>query len=137
MAESDVLHRLSLLDRFLPAWIGVAMVLGLLLGAAIPQLDDWLDKVKIGTVSLPIAIGLLLMMYPVLAKVRYRRLDEAIDRRFDDVLPDAQLGHRSGADVRARLAVPVGSARVPHRSDHRRAGSVHRHGADLERPRLR
>ena len=55
--ESDVLHRLSLLDRFLPAWIGAAMVLGLLLGAAIPQLDDWLDKVKIGTVSLPIAIG--------------------------------------------------------------------------------
>ena len=81
VAESDVLHRLSLLDRFLPAWIGAAMVLGLLLGAAIPQLDDWLDKVKIGTVSLPIAIGLLLMMYPVLAKVRYRRLDEAIDRR--------------------------------------------------------
>jgi ACR3 family arsenite transporter len=80
-AESDVLHRLSSLDRFLPAWIGAAMVLGLLLGAAIPQLDDWLDEVKIGTVSLPIAIGLLLMMYPVLAKVRYRRLDQAIDRR--------------------------------------------------------
>ena len=79
--DTDVLHRLSRLDRFLPAWIGAAMVLGLLLGAAIPQLDDWLDKVKIGTVSLPIAIGLLLMMYPVLAKVRYRRLDEAIDRR--------------------------------------------------------
>ena len=80
--EVDVLHRLSLLDRFLPAWIGVAMVLGLLLGAAIPQLDDWLDSVKVGTVSLPIAIGLLLMMYPVLAKVRYGRLDEAMsDRR--------------------------------------------------------
>ena len=82
VADVDVLHRLSLLDRFLPAWIGVAMVLGLLLGAAIPQLDDWLDSVKVGTVSLPIAIGLLLMMYPVLAKVRYRRLDEAMsDRR--------------------------------------------------------
>jgi ACR3 family arsenite transporter len=79
--DTDVLHRLSLLDRFLPAWIGLAMVLGLLLGAAIPQLDDWLDEVKVGTVSLPIAIGLLLMMYPVLAKVRYRRLDEALDRR--------------------------------------------------------
>jgi len=82
VAEVDVLHRLSLLDRFLPAWIGVAMLLGLLLGAAIPQLDDWLDSVKVGTVSLPIAIGLLLMMYPVLAKVRYGRLDEAMsDRR--------------------------------------------------------
>jgi arsenite transporter len=71
-----------LLDRFLPVWIGAAMLLGLLLGAAIPQLDDWLDTVKVGTVSLPIAIGLLLMMYPVLAKVKYRRLDEAVgDRR--------------------------------------------------------
>ncbi len=80
--EADVLHRLSLLDRFLPAWIGVAMLLGLLLGRAIPQLDDWLDSVKVGTVSLPIAIGLLLMMYPVLAKVKYGHLDEAVrDRR--------------------------------------------------------
>jgi ACR3 family arsenite transporter len=82
VADVDVLHRLSLLDRFLPVWIGAAMVLGLLLGAAIPQLDDWLDSVKVGTVSLPIAVGLLLMMYPVLAKVRFGRLDEAMsDRR--------------------------------------------------------
>ena len=80
--DTDVVHRLSRLDRFLPLWIGAAMLLGLVLGRAIPQLDDWLDAVKIGTVSLPIAIGLLLMMYPVLAKVRYRRLDEAMsDRR--------------------------------------------------------
>ena len=80
--ETDVLHRLSMLDRFLPAWIGVAMVVGLVLGRAIPKLNDWLDRVKIGTVSLPIAIGLLLMMYPVLAKVKYRYLDEAVrDRR--------------------------------------------------------
>jgi len=75
-------HRLSRLDRFLPLWIGAAMLLGLVLGRAIPHLDDWLDAVKIGNVSLPLAIGLLLMMYPVLAKVRYRRLDEAMsDRR--------------------------------------------------------
>ena len=51
-------------------------------GRAHPGLDDWLDAVKIGTVSLPIAIGLLLMMYPVLAKVRYGALgDVAGDRR--------------------------------------------------------
>ncbi len=80
--DADVLHRLSMLDRFLPAWIGLAMLLGLVLGRAIPQLDDWLDRVKIGTVSLPIAIGLMLMMYPVLAKVNYRHLDDAVrDRR--------------------------------------------------------
>jgi ACR3 family arsenite transporter len=80
--EPDLLRRLSRLDRFLPLWIGAAMLLGLLLGRAIPTLDDSLDRVKVGTVSLPIAVGLLLMMYPVLAKVKYRKIDEALaDRR--------------------------------------------------------
>ncbi len=69
--EAPVLERLSLLDRFLPVWIGAAMIAGLLVGRLIPELNDWLDSVKIGTVSLPIAVGLLAMMYPVLAKVRY------------------------------------------------------------------
>jgi ACR3 family arsenite transporter len=78
-----VLGRLSLLDRFLPAWIGLAMAAGLLLGRLIPQLNDWLDAVKIGTVSLPIAVGLLAMMYPVLAKVRYTKIGEiATDRKL-------------------------------------------------------
>jgi ACR3 family arsenite transporter len=66
-----ILGRLSHLDRFLPAWIIAAMVLGLLLGSFIPGLNIVLDAVRIGEVSLPIAIGLLVMMYPVLAKVRY------------------------------------------------------------------
>ena len=70
----DVLHQLSTLDRFLPVWIGVAMVVGLLLGRLVPGLDDALAAVEIGSVSLPIAVGLLVMMYPVLAKVRYDEL---------------------------------------------------------------
>ncbi|MBE1573647.1 ACR3 family arsenite efflux transporter [Amycolatopsis roodepoortensis] len=72
---TDVLHKLSFLDRFLPVWIIVAMGAGLLLGSVIPGLQGVLDAVKIGQVSLPIALGLLLMMYPVLAKVRYDKLD--------------------------------------------------------------
>jgi len=72
-----VTAKLSTLDRFLPVWIGLAMAGGLLLGRAIPSLNDWLDAVKIGTVSLPIAIGLLVMMYPVLAKVKYNRVGRA------------------------------------------------------------
>ncbi len=66
-----VLRRLSVLDRWLPAWIIGAMVLGLALGRFIPGLASGLDAVTIGSVSVPIAIGLLVMMYPVLAKVRY------------------------------------------------------------------
>ncbi|WOP19724.1 ACR3 family arsenite efflux transporter [Raineyella sp. LH-20] len=79
----SVAGQLSLLDRFLPAWILAAMVVGLLLGRFVPGLSAALDAVKIGSVSLPIAIGLLVMMYPVLAKVRYdetRRV--AADRRL-------------------------------------------------------
>ncbi|MET7298794.1 ACR3 family arsenite efflux transporter [Embleya sp. NPDC005575] len=67
--------RLSTLDRFLPVWIGLAMAIGIGLGKLIPGLDDALSRVEIGGISLPIALGLLLMMYPVLAKVRYDRLD--------------------------------------------------------------
>ena len=74
--------RLSTLDRLLPLWIALAMLAGLLLGRAFSGLDDALDRVKVGTVSLPIALGLLLMMYPVLAKVKYSRLGHVVaDRR--------------------------------------------------------
>jgi ACR3 family arsenite transporter len=72
--DAVVLQRLSTLDRFLPVWIGAAMALGLVLGRLAGGLDDALAKVEVGSVSLPIAIGLLVMMYPVLAKVRYDEL---------------------------------------------------------------
>ncbi len=72
--DAAVLQRLSTLDRFLPVWILVAMAAGLLLGRLVPGLDSALAGVEVGSVSLPIAIGLLVMMYPVLAKVRYDEL---------------------------------------------------------------
>ncbi|UXA18060.1 ACR3 family arsenite efflux transporter [Mycobacterium sp. SMC-4] len=74
-ATPAVVAKLSTLDRFLPLWIGAAMVAGLLLGRWIPGLDAMLGGVQIDGISLPIALGLLIMMYPVLAKVRYDRLD--------------------------------------------------------------
>ena len=76
--DAPATARLSTLDRFLPLWIGVAMLAGLLLARLVPGLGDVLAAVEIDGVSLPIALGLLVMMYPVLAKVRYDRLDTVV-----------------------------------------------------------
>lgn len=75
--------RLSRLDRGLPLWIGLAMLTGLTVGRLAPSLGDALAALEIQGVSVPIAIGLLVMMYPVLTKVRYDELGHvATDRRL-------------------------------------------------------
>jgi ACR3 family arsenite transporter len=74
-AHHSVVERLSRLDRFLPVWIGFAMATGLLLGRFAPGLNAVINHVQVDGISLPIALGLLIMMYPVLAKVRYDRLN--------------------------------------------------------------
>ncbi|MGW1279281.1 ACR3 family arsenite efflux transporter [Streptomyces tsukubensis] len=73
--DASLVARLSTLDRYLAVWILLAMGVGLGLGRLIPGMNDALAKMEVGGISLPIALGLLVMMYPVLAKVRYDRLD--------------------------------------------------------------
>lgn len=81
--EAAVVGKLSTLDRFLAVWIIAAMAAGLLLGRFVPGLNTALDSVKVGSVSLPIAVGLLVMMYPVLAKVRYNETGRVLaDRKL-------------------------------------------------------
>ena len=80
---TDHQPRLGLVDRFLTLWILLAMAAGLWIGSAFGGVNEWLDSYRIGSVSLPVAIGLFAMMYPVLAKVRYSSLGTVLtDRRM-------------------------------------------------------
>ena len=75
--------QLSFLDRFLPVWIIMAMAVGLLIGHFLPGIGEALSALEVGGISLPIALGLLVMMYPPLAKVRYEKTrDIAADGRL-------------------------------------------------------
>ncbi len=130
--------RMSTLDKWLAVWIGLAMIAGLLLGRFIPGLSELLTRLEVGGISVPIALGLLVMMYPVLAKVRYDKVAAVTgDKKL--LISSLLLNWLVGPALMFTLAwvFLARSPRVSHGGHHCGARSLYRDGRDLERPGMR
>ena len=136
--SNGVSKGLDFLSRYLTVWIFVAMFLGIGIGYYAPGITRFILSLQVGTTSIPIAIGLILMMYPPLAKVKYEELGRVFEDKKVLSLSLVQNWIIGPILMFALAVIFLRDSSSPHvRHNPHRLGALHRHGHRLERAGLR
>jgi hypothetical protein len=126
--------KLGFLDRYLTLWIFLAMVAGVSIGYFFPSSSTYINSYSSGTTNIPLAVGLILMMYPPFTKVRYDKLKTVFtNTKVLGVSLTTQLGNWSHIDVHPRDRIPARVPRIHDGVNFNLTRTLHCHGNCMER----